>query len=211
MKSYASNRPGASLACFLVVFGIVLISGSAIAQLVIDYPRDRGTVVVSFMEVLGEIKDQDPGPSVRVHGDGYVVVHYPRYMKRAGDYALQLSPQEMDNLMRSLVADRKIIEFDETATRRSKRDTALALQEGSRSKLFAVLDDSTTVIELRMDRYKPASGSGQEIFNVDKKISWYGLRSDARQYPNIEAIQNLAAVRQELVSIMERRDLKGVQ
>ena len=86
------------MACLLAVFGMVLTGGNAIAQLVIDYPRDRGTVVVSFMEVLGEIKDQDPGPSVRVHGDGYVIVHYPRNMKRAGDYALQLSPQEMEGL-----------------------------------------------------------------------------------------------------------------
>jgi hypothetical protein len=37
------------------VFGMVLTSGSAIAQLVIDYE----TVVVSFIEVLDEIKDQD--------------------------------------------------------------------------------------------------------------------------------------------------------
>ena len=59
------------------------------------------------MEVLGEIKDQAPGPSARVHGDGYVIVHYPRYMKRVGDYALQLSPQEMEGLMRSLIDQRK--------------------------------------------------------------------------------------------------------
>jgi hypothetical protein len=199
------------LACFIVAFDILLTAGSAIAQLVIDYPRDRDTVVVSLMEVLGEIKDQDPGPSVRVHGDGYVIVHYPRYMKRAGDYGLQLSPQEMEGLVRSLIDHKKILEFDETAARQSKRDAATALREGSQSNLFSVLDDSTTVIELRMDRYRPASGNGQEILNVDRKISWYGLRSDARQYPNIEAIQNLAAVRQELVSIMERRDLKRIQ
>jgi hypothetical protein len=210
MKSYTSHRPGTNLACILLALGTVL-AGSAIAQLVIDYPRDRGTVVVSFMEVLGEIKDQDPGPSVRVHGDGYVIVHYPRYMKRAGDYALQLSPQEMEGLMLSLIADKKILEFDEGAARRSKRDAAMALREGSQPNLFAVLDDSTTVIELRMDRYKPASENGQEFLNVDKKISWHGLRSDAEQYPNIEAIQNLAAVRQKLLSIMERRDLKRIQ
>ena len=72
MKSYASNRPGTNLACFLAVFGMVLTGGSAIAQLVIDYPRDRGTVVVTFMEVLGEIKDQDPGPAYQVLGsDGF--------------------------------------------------------------------------------------------------------------------------------------------
>jgi hypothetical protein len=36
---------------------------------------------VTFIEVLGEIKDEDPGPSVRIHGDGCVIVHYPRYME----------------------------------------------------------------------------------------------------------------------------------
>ena len=59
MRSYASNRPGANLACSLAVFGMVLTGGSTIAQLVIDYPRDGETVVVSFIEVLDEIKDQD--------------------------------------------------------------------------------------------------------------------------------------------------------
>jgi hypothetical protein len=59
MRSYASNRPGANLACFLAVFGMVLTGGSAIAQLVIDYLRDAESVVVSFIEVLDEIKDQD--------------------------------------------------------------------------------------------------------------------------------------------------------
>lgn len=211
MKSYASDRLGATLASFLVVFGMVLTGGSAIAQLVIDYPRDRATVVVSFMEVPGEIKDQDPGPSLRIHGDGYVIVHYPRYMKRAGDYALQLSPQEMEDLMRSLIDHKKILEFDETAARRSKRDSAIALQEGSRSNLSAVLDASVTVIDLRVNRYKPAGGNGQEILNVDKKILWHGLRSDARQYPEIEAIQSLAAVQQELLALMQRQDLKKIQ
>ena len=56
--------------------------------------------------------------------------------------------------MRFLIDDRKILEFDETAARRSKRDTAMALREGSQSKLLAVLDASSPVIELRMNRYK---------------------------------------------------------
>jgi hypothetical protein len=39
MKRYTS-RPGASLTCSLVAFGVVLMAGSAVAQIVIDYPRD---------------------------------------------------------------------------------------------------------------------------------------------------------------------------
>jgi hypothetical protein len=47
--------------------------------------------------------------------NGYVVVHYFRYMKRAVDYALQLSPHEIEGLMRSLNGHEKILELDETA------------------------------------------------------------------------------------------------
>jgi len=36
-------------------------------------------------------------------------------MKRAVDYALQLSPHEIEGLMRSLNGHEKILEFDETA------------------------------------------------------------------------------------------------
>jgi hypothetical protein len=166
---------------------------------------------VSFTEVLGEIRDTDPGLPVRIHGDGYVVVHYPRYTKRAGDYALQLSRQEMDDLIRSLIEDKQILEFDETAARRSKREAAIALPREPQPKLSAVLDDSLTIIELRLDRYKAANGNGQELLNVDKKISWPGLRSDARQYPDIEAIQKLAATQQALLALTQRQDLKKIQ
>jgi hypothetical protein len=54
--------------------------------------------------------------------EGYVIVHNPRYMKRAGDYVLQLSPQEIKGLMRSLIDHQKILEFDETVAHRRKRD-----------------------------------------------------------------------------------------
>ena len=79
MKSYASNRPGTNLACFLVVFGIDRWTRDCPARHRLS--ARRGTVVVTFIEVLGEIEDEDPGPSVRVHGDGCVTVHYPRYME----------------------------------------------------------------------------------------------------------------------------------
>ncbi|MCZ6623325.1 MAG: hypothetical protein O7B35_03670, partial [Deltaproteobacteria bacterium] len=79
------------------------------------------------------------------------------------------------------------------------------------STLFAVADASTTVIEVRLDRYQPAGEAGQEILNVDKKITWYGLRSDARRYPNIEAIQNLAAAQKELQAVMQRQDLEKIK
>ena len=51
MKSYALVRSAPSLAYFLVAFAVTVLSRvSALSQLVIDYPRNRGAVVISFME-----------------------------------------------------------------------------------------------------------------------------------------------------------------
>jgi hypothetical protein len=80
MKRYTS-QPGASLTCFVVAFGMVLAAGSAVAQLVIVLSARPRNPCRELHGSLGEIKDQDLGPSVRIHGDGYVVVHCPRYMK----------------------------------------------------------------------------------------------------------------------------------
>ncbi|MDH3443372.1 MAG: hypothetical protein OEN50_05560 [Deltaproteobacteria bacterium] len=182
---------------------------AACAQATIDYARNRANVVLKITEVLGEIKDPDAGPFVQVHGDGYVLVHYPRYMKRAGDYFLQLSQQEMADLM-GLLSNRKILEFDVDEVRRDKRQADRAVLSGSAPQLFAVLDASTTIIEIRVDRYNPVTGKGQEVLNVDKKISWYGLKSDAKRYPDIEPIQNLDFVRQRLLTLMEHKDLEKI-
>ena len=195
------------ISTFFLVTSIMIGASHVAAQVIIDYPRDRATVVIKVTEVLGEIGVPDSGPSVQVHGDGYVLVHYPRYMKRAGDYHMQLSGPAMDDLMRSL-GEKKVLEFDVNANRQSKRAADVALGSGSQSQGFAVLDASTTVIEVRVDRYRPAGGSAQEVLNVAKKIAWYGLKSDAKRYPNIEPIQNLAAVQAQLLALMHHPDLQ---
>ena len=69
----------------------------------VSYSRAPQEVVVSYLEELGLLVDEDPGPSLKVYGDGRVEVHYPAYMKRAGDYRLRLSDSEMGALLRSLV------------------------------------------------------------------------------------------------------------
>jgi hypothetical protein len=58
----------------LVPYGVSRRVGrGAIVQVVIDYPRDRETVVMSLMEVLGEIKGQDPGPKGLLRGPAYQI------------------------------------------------------------------------------------------------------------------------------------------
>jgi hypothetical protein len=194
--------------CLYLILGLVAGPGIARAQgpdagqegarATFAYSRDPNTVVLSFTEFLGAIEDPDPGPTLRVYGDGRVVVHYPPYMARAGDYEFELSRAEMEGLFRSLI-EKEVVEFDEAAARRSVRETAAGPAE-----LFAVLDASTTQIDLRLDRYKPAAGRGPERLGVEKRISWYGLQAHARRFPGAAVIQKLAAARGELVALRER-------
>ncbi len=203
-------RVRTSLIFFVFALSYVFGIGSASGQADFGYARDRRVPVVSFTEILGEIGDPDRGPSLKIYGDGYVVVHYPRYMKRAGDYALQLGPLEMENLVRSLV-DKNILEFDAAAVRQRKREAETFAQGGIQTPLFTILDASTTLIEVRLDRYRPAGYNTQEVRDVHKRITWYSLRSDAERHPQIEAIQNLAAAERELLALMQRQDLEKIQ
>jgi len=55
------------------------------------------------------------------------------------------------------------------------------------------MDAATTVVEVEFDHYNPAGKPGETLRNVDKKVSWYAVGHDARQFPTIKPIQGLAA------------------
>jgi hypothetical protein len=168
------------------------------------YSRDPSTVIVRFAQNVTAIEDPDPGPSLRVFGDGRVEVHYPRYMRRAGDYTLQLTPGEMNALLRSLVS-RGIMEFDDTATRSRKRSI-----QARAGHFAATYDAVTTEIEIRLEDYRRPAGSGRNR-RIHKRVNWPALRSDAKRHPQIDEIQDLAASQRELLSLMRRPDLIKVK
>ncbi len=159
---------------------------------------EDATVVLTYAETLGEIGEADAGPSLRIHGDGRIDVHYPPYMKRAGDYAARLERAELDALLGSL-ADKGVLDFDAETAHRGKRQADLsrrqvAAQEGRPATFNVVSDASTSTIEIHLQ-------------GVEKKIVWHGLREDAREYPELPAIRHLAAAEQEIRAVMERHDL----
>lgn len=177
---------------------------AAPAQQRFEYSRDASTVVVRFAEVVTAIKDADPGPSLSVYGDGRVEVHYPRYMLRAGDYTLQLTPDELNELVSSLVSH-GLMEFDERAVRRRKRDL-----EAQVDLFVETFDSVTTEIELRLERYRPRDSTGPDL-PAHKRVVWSALRADAKRHSQISEIQDLSAVQQALLSLMQRPDLVKVR
>jgi hypothetical protein len=185
----------------LLAFAACLSSGlpgAATAQPVdVDYARDPQVAVVTWTEIPGEIADPDPTPSLVVYGDGRAVAHYPHYMKRAGDHELRLSAAEMRTLVRGL-AQKGLVEFDRAAARTAARDAAAA------SGIERVsTDPATTVIELRLSRYRPPAAVA-DVLDVHKRIEWRGLRGDARDHPSVSAIQNLAAAQRDLAALAAR-------
>lgn len=163
---------------------------------VVTYARGAEEVVVSYLEALGEIEDEDPGPSLKVYGDGRVLVHYPAYMKRAGDYELQLSDSELDALMRSLVS-KGVLDFNEAAARASTEEVLETARAEQREVTYRS-DASVISIEVNANQ-------------VERSVSWRDLRQDAVLFPQVMAIQDLAAVHRELRQLMEREDLTPIE
>ena len=73
------------------------------------------------------IDEPDPIPLLRVYRNGWVQVHFPKYMKRAGDYGLQLTEAEMTALLSSLAA-KGLMNFDQAETTQRKEEAKRQLR-----------------------------------------------------------------------------------
>lgn len=178
----------------------VLVAACAIVAAHVS--AEPAAPIVSYREVLGEIGEADAGPTLQVFADGQVAVHYPPYMKRAGDYQLRLTPGQVNALVRSLT-DKGLLDFDSAAVGRSAADAGRARRRaaalrGEPATVTIVSDASTSVIDLHVGARR-------------NKITWQGLREDARANPEITALQNAAAAEAELRSLLERPDLERVR
>ncbi len=176
-----------------------------------SYHPDGESPVIRMDLDVGIRTQSQPTPFLRIFGDGLLLVHYPAYRQNAGNYRLQLGEDELRALLVSLsqkglmtfeapaVKDRKI------AADRAERDRAVA--EGRQVELTYRSDDTLTIIDLALDSYKP-TGETTATPNFRKRISWYAVVWDARRYPDIEPLQDLAAAVAELLALASRTDLE---
>ena len=155
----------------------------------VEYARDASRVVVTMREVIGEIAEPDRGPSLTVYGDGRAVAHYPAYMTRPGDHSIRLSAAELDALVGSL-ARGGVLDFDAALAAEGKRraDTA---RRAAHEVITVSSDAVLTIFEVH-------TTAGL------RRAAWNGLADDARRYPGVSSLQNLAAARQDLLAVMDR-------
>jgi len=117
--------------------------------------------------------------SVTVYEDGVALVHYPEYMVKAGDFVVELSPSEVQQLR--LLTEHPLVQgFNPGQARAKKLDIDAQSQD-----LFAISDDSHSNFEFHLPGAK-------------KQIRWANLSVDADRYPEIGVFRKLADIEAEL-------------
>jgi hypothetical protein len=162
----------------------------------------------------GMIANRDPTPFVRVFGDGRVVVHYPRYMKKAGDYTTTLSQEELEDLLRPF-AEGRLLTLDEPRL--------AAMAGGVRSTAGPTVSPSdhgvVANVQVRLERVRP-EGAAAPLTNVDRRISvpTSTLRAAVRTpalaaaaRAEVEPLSDLAAGVRQLEALAERPGLAKIQ
>jgi hypothetical protein len=120
--------------------------------------------------------------SVTVYEDGLALVHYPEYMVKAGDYTVELTPSEVQQL-RLLVEHPLVQGFNPSEARAQKQ----AIDAESQA-LFEISDDSYSNFEF----FEPGAR---------KSIRWANLSIDADRYPAIGAFRRLADIEAQLLQL----------
>lgn len=200
---------------FVLILGLSLFS-TAFAQpgAIFSYSDSADVVVLRYWQEIGMLEENDPTPLLIVYGDGKVDVHYPAYMKKAGDYRMRLTPQELSRLLTSMI-EKGVMEFDPESVKAMKREAALQRREAAVSRrepleLMHSSDGEKTVIEIYLDEYRAPGKAGVMRNNVQKRVSWHGLRWDAEQYPELTPLKGLAAAEQELRDLVGHGDLQKI-
>ena len=167
-------------------------------------PADPDTVVIAYSETPDMLANPDSTPLVRVYSDGKVLVHYPIYMKKAGDYQFFLTTGE---LRRLLIATSEIFDFDPqlAAEARRKERRTRAVNEGIETYRS---DKTLEQIQVRLDGYQAHSGATQ--LAIDKHVQWRDIKADSKEFPGIPGMKGLGMARLTILDLLEHPRLQQV-
>ena len=155
--------------------------------------------VIHYQLNIDMLAGIDDRPTMSVFGDGRVEVHYPLYMKKAGDYVMQLGEDELVELIQSLSAN-GVLEFDDRKVKKNIRDKKN--QQRAKGQFHAVSDAVVTIIDVRLDEYQKNSLTSP-VKKFHKQFKWANIEHDARRYPKERDIVDASQSVQRLRSLMK--------
>lgn len=134
--------------------------------------------VIHYQQNIQMLTGIDDRPSLQVFGNGRVLVHYPVYMKKAGDYEMRLDEAELVDLIQSLSGN-DIMEFDEKKLREKIKGRKKALK--AQGQFYEISDAVETVVDITLDEYQKNNKS-KKIKNFHKQVRWKNIEHDAARY-----------------------------
>ena len=178
------------IACLALLLNILFLSPAhAEAGLILSYQVEHDLLAAADMY------------RIDVYEDGSVSIHYPDFMKKAGDYSVQLSPSELQRLKR-LLDSPSVQGFD--ANDVASQKNARAFQ----STLTATSDASYSTFEIVLPESSAARGSAADN---RKQISWPQLQLDAVANPAVFVLQELAEIETFLNALTEHPSVQKLQ
>ena len=197
------------LPCCLIIGQLIFVAPELVyARPVFEYPQDSTFLLISYSQKIPLITNQDPQPTLQIFGNGKVMVHFPVYMKKAGDYEMQLSQEQLHQLLR-LIEERNLFQFDRRSVLLLKQDVDNRVDIKSKN-LNVRSEHVHTNIQVNLEFYSsPEKGIVQS--QLKKRISWTNLKWEAQQYPNITALVNAAIIEEKLQQIINHPGLRKIK
>lgn len=154
----------------------------------------------------GMIENPDPTPFIRVYPNGRVLVHYPAYMKKAGDYELELNESELAELMAAF-ADESILKLE------NEELMGMAAQARSTEDDLRVSNTHqvSTILEIRADSFTREGEEEPTLLMVDRILSTEDLAATAAALPEVRRLNDLSEGVRALESLADRDTLSRME
>jgi len=187
-----------------IVCAFLLISTPVQASF-FDYPRDARFQVLEYTQSNDMIRTADTQPLLRIFGNGRVLVHFPVYMKRAGDYEMVLTDVELQQLL-SLLEQEGIFKVSSKQISKLKEKVIASRRVRPGYKLARISDHSYSRFKVNLGSYMSGL-SFLPKYDFKQEVVLKNLRFDAQMHPSISELKNAANAERELHKFLNHKDL----
>jgi hypothetical protein len=213
--SFGTSHRLLGVALLATLLGTLLATPTAadqrlltVGEMRLALPADPGALLIEYDRIDGLAGKVGTRPRLRVYADGRVLIHQPEYRTDAGDWELRLSPQELDELLRQLVAA-GVAQFDAAAVQAEKHRQIVARSQQGPRRVFVVADGP--VIRLAVDLGGMQDARGRSLGAAQRSLRWANVQHEAKWYPEVAALRGLAHADRLLAELSERADKRRIE
>ena len=166
------------------------------------YCSDASESVLELRYSGGMNANPDPAPFVKVTCDGVVLVHWPKYTKKAGDYVLKLSREELESLLANFAQDQLLVLEPSNI-----RAMAARVQVQAGPVELPQDHGAITIVDMRFERVSSSVPDAAPLTNVDQRLSLPTAAVEASSRAAMAPLRNLAVGIKEIEALAKRPDL----